>query len=155
MYGYDFKRLLNTSMASSDYPLVISRVAIGVFFFATGYNKLFVPDNQHLMLETITSAGIPFPEVMAVFVSFCECALGLSLAAGLLTRISAAVLFIISLVALITVGVKYIPEGINFLTWYSWLLYLPEPLYMLICLMLMVRGGLGYSVDGWLLKRFF
>lgn len=155
MYGYDFKRLLNTSMAPSDYPLVISRVAIGLFFFATGYNKLFVPDNQHLMLETITSAGIPFPEVMAVFVSFCECALGLSLAAGLLTRISAAVLFIISLVALITVGVNYIPEGINFLTWYSWLLYLPEPLYMLICLMLMVRGGLGYSVDGWLLKRFF
>jgi putative oxidoreductase len=145
--------LLQTSASLSDVPLVIARIALGVFFFATGFNKLLVVENQQLMLETITAAGIPFPGMMAVFVSFCECLFGVTLAAGIFTRPSALILFVISFVALLTVGIDSIPPGINLLTWYSWLLYLPETLYMLICLILMVRGGGGLSVDLWLIKK--
>ncbi|TGC27684.1 transmembrane DoxX protein, partial [Escherichia sp. E1130] len=46
-------------------PLAIMRLALGVFFFASGFNKVFVPENQDMMLETITDAGIPFPVFMA------------------------------------------------------------------------------------------
>jgi len=148
-----FKRLIQTNTAMATFPLMLARMALGLFFFASGFNKLFVPENQMLMLETLTDAGIPFPAIMAVFVAACECVLGLTMALGLLTRLSALVLFIISTVALLTVGIHTIPGGINLLTWYSWLLYLPEPLYMLICLMLMIEGGVRFSVDGWLMKR--
>lgn len=148
-----FQRVIQTSDAVSTLPLTLSRIALGLFFFASGFNKLFVFDNQQLMLETLTDAGIPYPAVMAVFVAFCECMLGLTLALGLLTRPSALVLFIISTVALLTVGLHGIPQGINLLTWYSWLLYLPETLYMLLCLMMMAYGGAYLSVDGWLAKK--
>lgn len=148
-----FRRVIQTSDAISTFPLTLSRIALGLFFFASGFNKLFVFENQQLMLETLVDAGIPFPAVMAVFVAFCECVIGLTLAMGLLTRLSALVLFTISTVALLTVGLHTIPQGINLLTWYSWLLYLPETLYMLLCLMLMVYGGTYLSLDGWLAKK--
>jgi len=90
-------------------PLAIMRIALGVFFFASGFNKVFVPSVQTMMLETITEAGIPFPELMAVFVACCEMFFGLVLTIGLLTRLSAFVLMIISLVALFTVGLHHIP----------------------------------------------
>ncbi|MDN5249848.1 MAG: DoxX family protein, partial [Alphaproteobacteria bacterium] len=114
---------------------------------------VFVPASQALMLETITEAGIPFPTFMAVFVASCEALFGLLLAGGFLTRLSALVLMIISLVALLTVGVHHIPAGLNALTWYSWLLYLPESGYILICMMLMVQGCGPWGVDRVIARR--
>ncbi|HID8404671.1 TPA: DoxX family protein [Serratia marcescens] len=128
-------------------PLAIMRIALGVFFFASGFNKVFVPSVQTMMLETITEAGIPFPELMAVFVACCEMFFGLVLTIGLLTRLSAFVLMIISLVALFTVGLHHIPAELPFLTWYSWLLYLPESSYILICMLLVVQGCGPWGVD--------
>jgi len=99
------------------------------------------------MLETITDAGIPYPTIMAVFVSACETAFGGLLALGLLTRLSALVLMIISIVALLTVSIYQIPSGINPMTWYSWLFYLPESGYILIALTLIIQGCGPYGVD--------
>ncbi|WP_288497642.1 hypothetical protein [uncultured Erwinia sp.] len=42
-------------------PLTLMRIAFGLFFFASGFNKVFVPANQAQMLETITEAGIFYP----------------------------------------------------------------------------------------------
>jgi putative oxidoreductase len=134
-------------------PLTLMRVAFGLFFFASGFNKVFVPANQALMLETITEAGIPFPEVMSVFVASCETLFGLLLAAGLLTRLGALVLMIINLVALFTVGLHHIPGGINLLTWYSWLLYLPESGYILMCITLIVQGCGPWGIDRLIAQR--
>jgi len=60
--------LFQTPGTRSFIPLMIMRIALGLFFFASGFNKVFVPENQALMLETITDAGIPFPAFMAFFV---------------------------------------------------------------------------------------
>ncbi|AQS42253.1 MAG: Putative inner membrane protein [Candidatus Tokpelaia hoelldobleri] len=136
-------------------PLVFFRLALGLFFFASGFNKLFIVENQQLMLQTITEAGIPFPAVMAVFVAFCETLFGLLLASGLLTRLSALVLMIISTVALLTVGIYQIPSGINAMTWYSWLYYLPESSYILIALNLMIQGSGPYGLDQWIYRRLY
>ncbi|WP_312665442.1 DoxX family membrane protein, partial [Pantoea sp. CTOTU49201] len=76
---------------ASFLPLTLMRVAFGLFFFASGFNKVFVAANQALMLETITEAGIPFPEFMSVFVASCETLFGLLLALGLFTRLGALV----------------------------------------------------------------
>lgn len=134
-------------------PLTLMRVAIGLFFFASGFNKVFVPANQALMLETIIEAGIPFPVFMAIFVASCEALFGLLLAIGFLTRLSALLLMIISLVAFFTVGLHHIPAGLNILTWYSWLLYLPESGYILICMLLIVQGAGPWGVDRVIAQR--
>jgi len=139
--------LFQTPGSRSFIPLMIMRIALGLFFFASGFNKVFMPENQALMLETITDAGIPFPAFMAFFVAGCETLFGLLMAAGFLTRLSALVLMIISLVALFTVGLHQIPANLNLLTWYSWLFYLPESAYIVICLLLIVQGGGPLSVD--------
>lgn len=133
--------------SAAYFPLTLMRVAIGLFFFASGFNKVFVPASQAMMLETITEAGIPFPAIAAVFVASCEMLCGLLLAGGILSRLNAAVLTLISVVALFTVGIHHIPGGISLLTWYSWLLYLPETLYMLILVMVIVQGSGPWSVD--------
>lgn len=147
------KRLLQTADAPAMFPVLLCRLVLGLFFFTAGFNKLFVPENQQLMLDTLTDAGIPFPAVMAVVVAFLECSMGFLLAVGLFSRLCALVLFIISTVALVTIGIYTIPQGLNLMAWLSWLFYLPETLYMVLCLMLITWGGTLCSLDGWLLKR--
>ncbi|WPM84301.1 DoxX family protein [Apirhabdus apintestini] len=130
------------------------RIALGLFFFASGFNKVFVPENQALMLETMIQAGIFFPTFMAVFVALCEMLCGLLVAVGFLTRPGALVLIIINTVALFTVGLHHIPGGLNILTWYSWLFYLPEPSYILICIMLIIQGCGPWGLDRAISSRF-
>ena len=134
-------------------PLTIMRIALGAFFFASGFNKVFVPESQAMMLETLTGAGIPFPALMAFFVAGCETLFGLLMVAGILTRLSGLVLMTISLVALFTVGLHHIPANLNLLTWYSWLFYLPESGYIVICLLLIVQGGGPLSLDRLIARR--
>lgn len=104
------------------------------------------------MLETIADAGIHFPAVMSIFVAICETLFGLFLAAGLLTRISALVLMIISLAALFTVELSQISGGIK-ISWYSWLLDLPQSGYVLMCVMLIVQGCGPYGIDRAIYRR--
>lgn len=134
-------------------PLTLMRVAFGLFFFAAGFNKLFVTYNKALMLETMIEAGIPFPSVMAIVVAAFETVFGLLLAVGLLTRISALVLMIISLTALFTVGLHHIPGELNLLTWYSWLLYLPESSYILMSILLVIQGCGPLGLDRLIVRR--
>lgn len=145
--------LFQTPGTRSFIPLAIMRIALGAFFFSSGFNKVFVPENQAIMLETITEAGIPFPALMAFFVAGCETLFGLLMAVGFLSRLCALVLMIISLVALFTVGLHHIPPDLNLLTWYSWLFYLPESAYIVICLVLIVQGGGPLSLDRFFARR--
>lgn len=119
---FSLKRFMHTSDMPAMFPVLICRLVLGVFFFTAGFNKLFVPENQLLMVDTMHDAGIPFPVVMAVVVAFLECSMGLLLTLGLFSRVSALVLMIISTVALITIGIYTIPRGLNLISWLSWLL---------------------------------
>ncbi|EUM24211.1 hypothetical protein [Enterobacter sp. BIDMC 26] len=60
---------------------------------------------------------------------------------------------IISTVALATIGIYTIPHGLNLIAWLSWLFYLPETLYIVLCLFPLTWGGTLCSLDGWLVKR--
>src|SRR6202035_4304666 len=51
---------------------VLARISLGAFFVISGGNKLFVAAHTREMYETIAGAGIPFPHVMAYFVSSVE-----------------------------------------------------------------------------------
>lgn len=138
---------LRTSFDHAGWPAFLMRFALGSFFLASGYKKAFDPKGQALMLETITGAGIIYPQFMAVVVAHSEVFFGCLLAIGLLSRLSALVLFVISFVALWTVAIHQIPAGLNALEWYSWLLYLPEPSYMLLSFQAFVVGGGHFAMD--------
>lgn len=148
-----YLRFFATRAGAAFFPLTLMRVAIGLFFFSSGFNKVFVPAGQAAMLQTITEAGIPFPALMAVFVASCEALFGLLLAVGLLSRLSAAILATISVVALLTVGIHQIPAGITAIAWYSWFFYLPEPLYLLILLTIIVQGSGPFGIDRAIAQR--
>ncbi|MHA6672027.1 DoxX family protein [Enterobacter mori] len=150
---FSLKRFMHTSGMPAMFPVFICRLVIGVFFFTAGFNKLFVPENQLLMVDTLYDAGIPFPVIMAVVVAFLECSMGLLLTLGLFSRFSALVLMVISSVALVTIGIYTIPRGLNLISWLSWLFYLPETLYVVLCLFPLSWGGTLCSLDGWLVKR--
>ncbi|HGU9816784.1 TPA: DoxX family protein [Enterobacter chuandaensis] len=150
---FSLKRFMYTSDMPAMFPVLICRLVLGIFFFTAGFNKLFVPENQLLMVDTMHDAGIPFPVIMAVVVAFLECSMGLLLTLGLFSRVSALVLMIISTVALMTIGIYTIPRGLNLISWLSWLFYLPETLYMVLCLLPLTWGGTLCSLDGWLVKR--
>ncbi|NNP67460.1 DoxX family protein [Acinetobacter sp. Ac_5812] len=127
--------------------LFLIRISIGMFFFSTGFNKLFVEKNKLIMLETITETGIPFPEIMSSFVSATEMLAGLFLILGLLTQIGSILLFIICLTALYTVGIHTIPNGLDTISWLSWFFYLHDLLYMFILAILITSQPTILSLD--------
>ncbi|MNT28853.1 hypothetical protein D3C72_1645650 [compost metagenome] len=92
-------------------------------------------------------AGLPYPTFMATFVAGNEALFGFLLVLGLLSRLSASVLLVINIVALMTIGIHQIPADVTGLEWYSWLLYLPESVYILLCILISVQGSGPWGLD--------
>ncbi len=78
-------------------PPLIARIVVGWVFMWTGWAKL---NNLPLMIENFTEWGIPAPQIMTPFVSGVEFIGGILLLVGLFTRIAAAPLAIVMLVAI-------------------------------------------------------
>jgi putative oxidoreductase len=148
MKAYELVRSLLVGNSSwEQFAILLARFSIGVFFGISGANKLFVPDRTSQMLETLTRAGVPFPNVMTYFVSGVEFFGGCLLAVGLLSRLCCFALIIQMVVALATVQVKTIPAGRSFLNWLDDFLYLPETLYVILLVWLICSGPGRFSVD--------
>jgi putative oxidoreductase len=77
-------------------PLVM-RLVVGYVFMLTGWGKL---NNLPQMIQNFTEWGIPFPQILTPFVSGVECFGGILLMLGLFTRIPAAMLAVVMLVAI-------------------------------------------------------
>lgn len=76
-------------------PLIM-RLIVGYVFMLTGWSKL---NNLPQMIQNFTEWGIPFPHVLTPFVSGVECFGGAMLILGLFTRIPAAMLAVVMVVA--------------------------------------------------------
>lgn len=74
-----------------DLGLLIARVALGVVFFAHGWQKLFQYGLDGVT-QSFTQMGVPAPALSAYFAAFAELGAGALLIAGLATPIAAAVL---------------------------------------------------------------
>ena len=77
-------------------PLV-ARICVGWVFLWSGWGKL---NNLPLVIENFVGWGIPYSELLAPFVSAVEFACGLLLLLGLFTRLAAAPLVIVMIVAI-------------------------------------------------------
>jgi putative oxidoreductase len=76
-------------------PLLM-RLVVGYTFMLAGWGKL---NNLPQMIQNFTDWGIPFPNILTPFVSGVECFGGAMLILGLFTRIPAAMLAVVMVVA--------------------------------------------------------
>jgi putative oxidoreductase len=77
-------------------PLIM-RLVVGYVFMLTGWAKL---NNLPQMIQNFTEWGIPFPTILTPFASGVECFGGAMLILGLFTRIPAAMLVVVMIVAI-------------------------------------------------------
>ena len=132
--------------------ITLARVSLGLFFAISGFNKLFVAANQAALVKVMIEAGIPFPEITAVFLATVEFVGGSFLIIGFLSTFCAIALTIAMLVAIVTVELHTIPAGLSFLNWLDYFLYLPQVMYVVIFLWLMVSGPGPVSLDSYLAR---
>ena len=134
-------------------PITVARVSIGVFFLITGAGKLFIAERQERMVEVMVAAGIPFPELNALFVSGVEFVGGGLLAIGLLSSLWSLMLLGTMVVAIVTTDIHSIPAGLNAFDWLSYFLFLPQFLLILLLSWLLFTGPGRFSVDRVLADR--
>ncbi|PYI96746.1 MAG: DoxX family protein [Verrucomicrobia bacterium] len=131
--------------------ILVARLAIGVLFFLSGRAKLFVRERREQMRETLIAAGVPFPDLNALFVSTVECVAGLLLILGAITPLACAMLSGVMIVAIATNAIRNI-KATSIPGWLSEFLYLPEVLLLVILLWLFFSGPGWLSVDYWVLR---
>jgi putative oxidoreductase len=143
-----FVHALQTSLAPWAWiGQLLARVSVGLLFFLSGRGKLFVPARRDQMRETIRQAGLPRPDVTAVAISMVEFASGAMLVAGVLTPLACLMLTGVMAGALTTTQIPRI-EARSRLEWIGEFLYLPEVLYIVILVWLLLAGPGALSVDG-------
>ena len=130
-----------------EFAVLLARISLGVFFAISGGNKLFVAAHTRKMYETIAGAGIPFPHVVAYFVSSVEFICGSLLIIGLLSSLCCIALIFDMIAAIATVQLATIAKGLSFIDWLDDFLYLPEVLYIIIFIWLICSGPGRVSVD--------
>jgi putative oxidoreductase len=150
----DWKRLVQFALLGGrdweQYAILLVRISLGLFFAISGANKLFVAGGRQAMYETLVQAKVPFPHLMAYFVSGVEFVGGSLLAVGFLSSVASVALLGDMLVAILTTKVSAIPKGLSPASWVDDFLYFPEVLYVLFFIWLICSGPGRFSVDYWL-----
>jgi putative oxidoreductase len=150
----DWKRLVQFALlGSSDleqYAILLVRISLGLFFAISGANKLFVAGGTKPVYDTLVKANVPFPRLMAYFVSGVEFVCGSLLTVGFLSSPACAALLIDMIVATLTTALSAVPKGLSPLNWIDDFLYLSEVLYVLFFIWLLCSGPGKFSVDYWL-----
>ena len=141
---------LRGSSGLEQYAILLVRVSIGLFFAISGANKLFVAGGTKPVYESLVKAKLPFPHLMAYFVSSVEFFAGALLTMGFLTSPACLALLIDMIVATLTDAISTLPKGLSPLRWLDDFLYLPEVLYVLFFIWLLCSGPGKFSVDYWL-----
>jgi len=136
------------------FPALLARVSMGLFFAISGWNKLFTVAHWKGLLAGMIATGLPFPKLMALFLAWFEFIGGSLLTVGFMSTFFSIGLAFAMIVAIITVEIPFvIPPGLGPLDWLDWFLYLPQVLYVLIFLWLVIKGPGPYSVDAIIARK--
>ena len=150
----DWKGLVQFALTGGrdleQYPILLVRVSIGLFFAISGANKLFVAGGTKPVYDTLVTAKVPFPRQTAYFVAGVEFVCGSLVTVGFLSTPASVALMIDMIVATITSAVSTIPKGLSPVNWLDDFLYLPEVLYVIFFIWLLCAGPGKFSVDYWL-----
>lgn len=118
-------------------PGLLSRIAIGFIFVQSGWGKLH---NLEKVTDFFISLGIPAAKLQAPFVAGVELIAGALVLAGLLTRVASVPLIGTMVVAILTAKRSDI-HGLGDL------LFMPEFLFIILLLWLIVKGAGVVSLD--------
>jgi putative oxidoreductase len=142
-------RYLFTGLGLPETALAINRVAVGLFFLLSGYHKLFDAQRHAALILTLRSAGLRHITVLQWLVPGAEFSGGLAVAIGLLSVPAALGLLILSIGATFSDGIKRIAnwQPIDKADFLDDVLYLPEVLYALLLLSVILAGPGPYSLD--------
>jgi putative oxidoreductase len=147
----DWKRLVQFALLGSgdleQYATLLVRDSIGLFFGISGANKLFVAGGTKPVYETLVKAKVPFPHLMAYFVSGVEFVCGSLLTVGVLSGSAGVALLIDMIVATMTEALSTMPKGLSPL---SWLEISSTFRKSCTCSSLSGSGPGKFSVDYWL-----
>jgi putative oxidoreductase len=124
-------------------PLTVARISVGWVMVESGWGKLH---NLSDVVEFFRTLGIPAPALQAPAAAGAEVLFGTMLVLGLFTRLSAIPLMVIMCVAIITAKRDDL-QGISDLFGFI------EYLYIVLLLVLVVRGGGTWSLDRLLVWR--
>jgi uncharacterized membrane protein YphA (DoxX/SURF4 family) len=144
--------LIMLGAGAPDAALALNRVALGVFFAISGYLKLFNPSRHATLTKTLQDAGVRGVARMQWLVPGVEFSAGLALIAGLLTALAAFGLFVICISAFKLDAIKRIDgwQPINRFDWIDDVLYVPEALYCIGLIVVMLGGPGPWSLDAML-----
>ena len=90
----------------SQFGEFFTRIVIGVIFILAGYGKLFATPGIEGFSGMLGGLGFPLPGFLAILIGVIELVGGIMLLLGLWTTVSASLLSVIMLVAVITVHFK-------------------------------------------------
>ena len=136
------------------FPHLLARVSMGLFFAISGWNKLFTAAHWKSLLAGMMATGLPYPKFLSLFLASVEFYGGSLLTIGFLSTLWSIMLAFAMIVAIITVEIPYvIPPGLGPLDWLDWFLYLPQVMYVLIFMWLIIKGPGPYSVDAIIARR--
>lgn len=122
---------------------LFARFVVGWEFIWTGWGKL---THLPLVTENFAGWGIPYPELLAPFVSGVEFFGGIFLLLGLLTRISAGALGVVMIVAVRSAQWDQV-DSLETLVGFD------EVIYLAIFLWLAIAGPGSIAIDRLLQKR--
>ena len=148
----EIRRLLEGLHEWQWVGILLARLAVGLLFFLSGRGKLFLPARREAMLQSLREAGIPWPRFNAAFVSGVEFVCGALLVCGALTPLACLMLIGVMMVALATSRIRSIRAS-SALDWLGEFLYLPEVLYLVILVWLLLSGPGWLSVDAMVFSR--
>jgi putative oxidoreductase len=142
--------IFHPGFQAADVGLGILRLSVGTFFAISGYHKLFDPAVHREMRDTLIADHIPLIRLNEWWVPFVEFTAGIALALGFASVISAALLGIICLVACGVDGLKRIEADYHpgkASDWLDDILYLPETLYAVMLLAVILGGPGAFALD--------
>jgi putative oxidoreductase len=129
--------------------LTLNRVALGVFFAIGGYHKLFNASRHAALTGTLRADGVRAVPIMQWLLPGAEFGGGCALIIGLLSVLAAFGLFVICFGAIALDAAKRIRawQPIDRADWLDDLLYLPEALYCVGLIVVMLAGPGPWSAD--------
>jgi uncharacterized membrane protein YphA (DoxX/SURF4 family) len=133
----------------TDIALTLNRVAVGMFFMFSGYHKLFNAERHRVFADELRSLHVHAVAINQWWVPLVEFSAGVAVVIGLVTPLAALGLLVIILIASATSGrerikaFKPIDRADRIDDW----LYLPETLYAVMLLVVILAGAGPYSFD--------
>ena len=147
-------QILFSGMGWTDIALTLNRVAVGMFFMFSGYHKLFNKERHRLFADELRTLHVHAVRINQWWVPLVELSAGGAVVIGLIAPLAAFGLLVIILVAIATTGQERIKayNPIDKADRIDDWLYLPETLYAVMLIVVILSGAGPYSIDAAILS---